>query len=98
MQYISVTNPYDDSLVTGGVEVAGAEDIDLAVASATAALRTGPWGIFTGAQRAACMLKLADIVEKNAEDLAYLESISMGRPIATLLGMDIPHMANCYRC
>jgi hypothetical protein len=43
------------------------------------------------------MLKFADLVEKNAEDLAYLESL-MGRLLATLLGMDIPPMANCYRC
>ena len=95
---MTVTNPYDNSIVTDSVEIAGAEDIDLAVESATAALKTGPWGTFTGAQRSACMLKFADLVEKSAEDLAYLESISMGSPIATLLGMDIPHMANCYRC
>jgi aldehyde dehydrogenase (NAD+) len=84
--------------VTDNVEIAGAEDIELAVASAKTALKTGLWGTFTGAQRSACMLKFADLVENNAEDLAYLESVSMGRPIATLLGMDIPHMANCYRC
>lgn len=94
----SVENPYDGSVVTANVEAAGKEDINLAVASAEAALTTGPWATFTGTQRASCMQKLADLVEKNAEHLAYLESISMGRPITTLLGMDIPHMANCYRC
>jgi aldehyde dehydrogenase (NAD+) len=95
---LSIYNPYDGSLVTSDVQVAGPEDVDDAVAAAKEAYSTGPWSRFTGAQRSACMNRFADLAEKNAERLAYLETIAMGRPIATLLGMDIPHLAQCYRC
>ncbi|KAH6677258.1 putative aldehyde dehydrogenase [Halenospora varia] len=96
-EYLCVTNPFDGSLVTSHVETAGKEDVDLAVSYALSAFTAGPWASFTGAQRAACMNRFADLAENNAAELAYLETISMGRPIATLLGMDIPHMAACYR-
>lgn len=97
-EYLCVTNPFDGSLVTSHVETAGKEDVDFAVSYALSAFTAGPWASFTGAQRAACMNRFADLAENNAAELAYLETISMGRPIATLLGMDIPHMAACYRC
>ena len=84
--------------MTDDVVSAGVEDVDLAVKYAQAAFTTGPWATFTGQQRALCMIRFADLVEKAAAELAYLETISMGRPIATLLGVDIPHMAACFRC
>ncbi len=72
------------------VQVAGQSDIDGAVAAAAAAFKTGPWSKFTGQQRAACMLKLADLIERDAEKLAKLETVAMGVPIMVgklVLGM-----------
>ena len=91
-------NPYDDSIVTSDVQVAGPEDIDLAVEAAKAAYSSGPWSRFTGSQRAACMLKFADLVEKNMESLAVLETVAMGKHHDSLLAVDIPNMIGCYRC
>jgi aldehyde dehydrogenase (NAD+) len=72
----------DDSLVVSGIQVAGPSDVDAAVAAATAAFRTGPWRQYTGQQRAACMLKLADLLTENSEKLSKLETLAMGQPIA----------------
>lgn len=95
---LTIRNPYDDSLVTSEVQIAGQTEIDAAVAAAQHAYSFGLWSKFTGAERAACMLKFADLVEQNKEELAYLETISMGKPISVLLEFDIPHMIGCYRC
>lgn len=79
---LTVKNPVDDSIVTSDVQVAGEADVDAAVAAARAAFKTGPWKKFSGAQRAACMNKLADLIEANLEKLVTLETIAMGQPIA----------------
>lgn len=95
---LTLKNPFDDAIISDEIELAGKDDINDAVAYASEAFTHGPWSTFTGGQRAACMLKVADLFEKHAAEIAYLESLSMGRPIATLLAMDIPHMAQCMRC
>lgn len=77
---LTVINPATDEVVTDDVQVAGPEDIDAAVAAAKAAFK-GPWKKYTGAQRAACMNKFADLIEEHADELAKLESISMGQPM-----------------
>jgi aldehyde dehydrogenase (NAD+) len=95
---LTIHNPYDDSIVTSSVQVAGKEDIDAAVSAAKSAFKSGPWSKFTGAQRSSCMLKFADLAEQNMEKLALLESVAMGKPVRDLFGFDIPHMIGCYRC
>lgn len=80
------------------IPVAGKQDIDRAVAAADEAFRRGPWSSFTGPQRAACLSKLADLVEHNAEDLARTESLATGRPIGMILNFDLKHMVQVYRC
>ena len=57
-----------------------AEDIDRAVAAAREAFN-GPWSKFKPAQRQAILLKLADLVERNIEELAALDTLDMGAPI-----------------
>jgi phenylacetaldehyde dehydrogenase len=54
-------------------------DVDLAVAAARAALEKGPWADMLPAQRQALLWKLSDLVEKNADELAELESINNGK-------------------
>lgn len=76
---MTVINPVDDTVVTEDVQVAGPDDVDAAVAAARAAFE-GPWKSFSGAQRANCMLKFADLIEANVEKLAMLETVAMGQP------------------
>src|SRR5271154_1950098 len=51
------------------------EDIDRAVAAARAAFDHGPWKDITPAERGRMMWKLADLIEKHAEEFAQLESL-----------------------
>lgn len=78
-QTLTVTNPFDNSLVTQNVQSAGPADVDAVVAAARAAFE-GPWRKFSGAQRAKCMLKFADLIEQNIDKLASLETVAMGQP------------------
>lgn len=76
-----------------GVQVAGPSDVDAAVAAATNAFKTGPWHNYIGQQRAACLLKMADLIEANMDKLARLETLAMGVPVVVarmLLGMVLP--------
>jgi acyl-CoA reductase-like NAD-dependent aldehyde dehydrogenase len=67
----------------------GAEDVDRAVAAARAAL-DGPWGERTSAaKRAALMLALADAIERNAGELAELESLDNGKPVKIAKAVDV---------
>jgi aldehyde dehydrogenase (NAD+) len=91
-------NPYDGSHISAAVEVAGPEDIDLAVAAAEAAFKTGPWSTFTGSQRAACMDKLADLITANTKEFAYLDAICMGAPMSASSAYFVPSAVNAFRC
>ncbi|KAH7057380.1 aldehyde dehydrogenase [Macrophomina phaseolina] len=81
-EVFSVYNPADESLVTDAVQVAGPEDVDAAVDGALKAFKSGPWRNYTAAQRAECMLKLADLIEEHAAELQKLETVAMGVPEA----------------
>ena len=57
-----------------------ADDIDRAVRSARAAFE-GPWSRFKPSERQACLLRLADLVEAEFDDIALVDTLEMGRPI-----------------
>ncbi|HEY3519213.1 MAG TPA: aldehyde dehydrogenase family protein, partial [Gammaproteobacteria bacterium] len=50
-------------------------DVDKAVAAAREAFERGPWTTMLPAQREALIWRLADLIDKNADELAELESI-----------------------
>ncbi len=58
-------------------------DVDAAVAAARRAFE-GPWSRFTPAQRQQVIIKFAELVEKNYEELALLEALDMGAPLTRL--------------
>lgn len=57
-----------------------AQDVDRAVASARAAF-DGPWSKFKPAERQLVLLKLAELIEREFEDFALVDTLEMGRPI-----------------
>jgi len=65
--------------VSDKIQVASEGDVDKAVAAAKAALPS--WSAKPGAERAAIMLKFAELLEKNAAKIGKLETIAMGQPI-----------------
>lgn len=62
------------------IAIAGLDDVDKAVASARAAFE-GPWSKFTPAERQAVLLKLADLLDREWDELAWIDTLEMGRPI-----------------
>lgn len=56
------------------------EDVDRAVTSARRALDAG-WRQSSGSQRSKLLLKVADLVRRDAEKLAFAETLETGKPI-----------------
>ncbi len=67
----------------------GPDDVNRAVLAARAAFDTGPWGRMNGAARAQLMLRLADLIEENCDELALLETIDGGKPLAMARQVDV---------
>ena len=57
-------------------------DLDAAVASARAAFADRRWSGLNGADRAAVLLKTAEILRRRAEEIAYWETLENGKPIS----------------
>ena len=72
------------------------DDIALAVQSARAAFKSGVWRNMPRAQRKKILLKLAALIQDNLYDLALLETLNMGKPIAETLYYDIPESAHSF--
>ncbi len=72
-------------------------DIDLAVQAARKAFEHGPWPRMSAADRGRLLSKLADAIEANKDELAALESLDNGKPIADSLNADLPLTVKCYR-
>ncbi|KAH8805137.1 putative aldehyde dehydrogenase [Xylogone sp. PMI_703] len=94
---LTLFNPFDQSKLPGEVQVAGEAEIKAAVAGAHAAFKTGPWSTYTGAQRGALLLKFADLIEKHAQEIAELDCLCMGAPVAPNMGFFIPEAVACIR-
>jgi len=56
-------------------------DIDLAVAAARRALDSGAWGRMKPRDRSRLVWRLGDLLERNADEFAELESIDNGKPV-----------------
>src|SRR3974390_2586225 len=90
-------NPTTGEVITHVAE-ADAADVDKAVAAARAAFDQGPWRKkFSASQRGVLMNRLADLIEKNKEELAELESLDNGKPYHVALAADLPLTIACYR-
>jgi len=66
------------------------EDIDRAVAAVRAAFDRGPWKKFTPSERGRIVWRLADLLEKHAEEFAQLECLNQGKPLAIARIADVP--------
>jgi phenylacetaldehyde dehydrogenase len=72
-------------------------DIDRAVKAARAAFDDGPWSRITAAERTRLIWKLADLLEKNLEEFAQLESLDNGKPLAVARAADVPLAVENFR-
>ncbi len=74
-----------------------ARDIDTAVAAARRSFRKGVWSRMAPRARMRIMQAFADLIEANGEKLALLDTLEMGKPISSSLGVDLPASVNAIR-
>src|SRR5260370_37047410 len=73
------------------------KDVDRAVVAARNAFESGVRSKDAPAQRKSVLLRLAQLIEDNAEELALLEALEAGKPISECMALDIPESAACIR-
>src|SRR3954453_10343017 len=83
--------------VTAQVAEGDAADIDLAVKAARKAFDSGPWSKMDARDRGRLMNRLADLLEKNVDELAELEPLDNGKPISESRNGDLPLVIDCLR-
>ena len=90
-----VFNPANNqpiALVTDGGEL----EAEFAIAHARRAFDKGPWPQMRAQERAGYLFKLADLIEKNADALAELETRNNGKPRREAK-YDVADAAGCFR-
>ena len=91
---MATLNPHDNSEIAQ-IALAGKADVDKAIQAAQKAYPK--WSRLAAMDRGRILLKLADLIEANAEQLAMLESLDTGHPIRDSRILDVPRTAVTYR-
>jgi betaine-aldehyde dehydrogenase len=91
-----VVNPANGTTI-GVVPKGGVVDTEAAIDAARDAFDTGPWGRSTPGERAGFLLKLADLLDGNADRLAVLEVSNQGKTIKQARDGDIPFSVDNLR-
>ena len=91
-------NPATGEVLTQIVK-ASADDVDRAVKAARHAFedRTGPWRKMSASERGRLLWRLSDLVEKNIDELAELETLDNGKPIFESKFVDMPMVVDVLR-
>jgi aldehyde dehydrogenase (NAD+) len=91
-------NPATEKVLTQVVEASPA-DVDRAVQAARRAFedRNGPWRKLSASERGRLLWKLADLVEKDIDELAELETLDNGKPIFESRYVDMPMVIDVLR-
>lgn len=90
-----VLDPATGEAVTT-VPESGAPDVARAVAAARAAADGGAWSGLPPRKRAEVLARVAVLVRENAEELARLESLDVGKPLQFTRAVDVPTVADTY--
>ena len=83
--------------VLANIAAGDKEDIDRAVKAARAAFEIGPWSKISPSERGRLIWKLADLLEKHAEEFAQLESLDNGKPLKIARVADLPLAIDHFR-
>ena len=86
-----------DGAILAKVAACDTEDVNRAVKSARAAFEKGVWADMAPKARKRILVKLADLIAKHADELALLETLDMGKPIANARQGDLRAVAECVR-
>ncbi len=89
-----ILNPANGEQIAA-VPEASFEQVNRAVNCAQRAF--AQWSRTTPAQRSNLLLRLADLVERHAEEFAALESLNCGKPYLAVLNDELPAVVDCFR-
>jgi 4-(gamma-glutamylamino)butanal dehydrogenase len=89
-------SPLNGTVITQIAE-AGAKDVDAAVAAARKSFEGGKWSKAAPAERKRVMLKIADLIDKNALELAVLGVRDNGTEISMALKAEPGSAAGTFR-
>ena len=89
-------NPATEEKITS-IASATKEDVDKAVAAARNAFDNGPWRRTSGAERGNLLYKIADLIEKNRQELVELESLDSGKTLGFADAADLELTIATYR-
>lgn len=89
---VDVEDPSNGKIISSFVEATD-KDVDRAVAAARQAFDDGRWRNLPPIQREKIMHRLADLIEANADELAELEAIDVGKPKGMAAAIDVPGAA-----
>jgi len=84
-----------DGRVIVPVSECGSEDVDRAVAAARRVFDAGHWSESAPVHRKKTLIRFAQLVEQHGEELALLESLDMGKPVADALAVDVAASVRC---
>ena len=76
--------------VIAEVAVGTDKDIDIAVAAARRAWKSGVWSRLAPRNRMDVLLRFSALVEDHTADFALLDSMEMGKPVSSMTGFDVP--------
>lgn len=83
--------------VIATVPSADEADVDLAVRAARAAFESRAWGAARPVDRERWLLKLADLLEAHATELAEIETLDNGKPLVISQRVDVPSAVDFLR-
>jgi len=97
-KHFDTTNPATGEVLTQIAE-ASAADVDRAVQAARRAFedRSGPWRKMSASERGRLIWRLADLLEKNIDEFAELETLDNGKPIFESRNVDMPMVVDVLR-
>ena len=90
-----VVNPFDASVVER-LDQAGPDDVDRAVAAARTAFDTGPWPRTPVAERAALLRRVADLLQRDKDEIAHTETLDTGKTLVESK-IDVDDVTNVFR-
>src|SRR5688572_28782114 len=89
-------SPVDGKVLTQVAEC-DKEDVERAVKAARAVFEKGSWSQMAPAQRKRILLKWVALIEKHREEVALLETLDVGKPIANSLAVDLASSIRCLQ-
>lgn len=90
-----VTDPATGEIIAHVTE-GDKEDVNRAVKAARRAFESGPWPAMTPSERSKLIWRIGDLILEHLDELAQIESLDNGKPVAVARVADVPLAADIF--